>query len=304
MSRLSRLAVAGLAVALAAPSGAQAAERRPLSVEMRAGVEYDSNVAVEQADVVTSSGDMSLILGASAKYRFATIGKTEMTAGYDFDQTLYEDLTSYNLQMHAVSLGSATRIGKASLGADYRFFHMRLGGQAFLNMQMASPSISGFVGKDLFLRASYTYFRKEFTTADTLDANTHDVEANAYYFFLRKRGFLSVTARYENENTADPSLEYESLQIAGKLQLPLDAVAKGGKVRLGFAYRQRDYRHPTLSIGARRHEKRYTVTASADVPIGHGFILKPEYRGADRNSNYSFTDYTEDMASLSLVYRY
>ena len=63
-------------------------------------------------------------------------------------------------------------------------------------------------------------------------------------------------------------------------------------------------RHPTLSIGARRHEKRYTVTASADVPIGHGFILKPEYRGADRNSNYSFTDYTEDMASLSLVYRY
>lgn len=297
-------AICPVVFALAMPCAAYAADQRPLTIELKAGAEYDSNVSVEQTDVVTRTGDAALKLGGAVKYRFADFGKTQLTAGYDFDQTVYDDLTDYNLQIHTLSAGSSTRIGKASVGADYRFFHIRLGAQPFLDMHVASPSVAGFVSSNVFLRASYTYSHKAFTTASTLDADTHDLEANAYYFIMRRRGFVGLAVRYQHENTVDPTRDYDAMQVTGSLQLPVNVPAKGSKIRLGLAYRDRDYSNVTPSLGTPRREKRYSFSASADIPVGRGFSIKPEFRAMDRNSNDPYTNYADQMSALSMVYRY
>lgn len=295
--------LAGL-LALCASTAAWAAPRAPFSWELRTGIGYDSNVTIEQADVITRRGDASLNLGAAARYRLPALGKISLTTGYDFDQSFYEDLTDYNLQIHNFSLSATTPLGKASLSSDYRYFHMRLGNKPFLDMHMLSPAIGSFVTRDLYMRASYSYFDKSFATANGLDAQTHALEASAYYFFQKKRGYASLAARYEGETTRDPALAYDSLQVTTRLQVATDSLLQDSKLRLGFAYRTRAYRNPTPSIGVPREEKRYSYSIGADIPVMRGFFLKPEYRHADRNSNYIFTDYSEDTASLTLLYRY
>jgi len=291
-----------LVVFLSATSTVMA--RAPLSVELRTAMGYDSNVTVEQADVITRKGDALLTLGASAKYRLPSVGKLDMTAGYDFEQNFYEDLKEYNLQIHNLALSANTRFAKAGVSTDYRYFHMRLGNDPFLDMHMITPAIGSFVTRDMYMRVGYTYFDKDFALANRLDAQSHAADLGVYYFFHKKRSYAHVNGRYESESTRDPALAYDSLQISAKVQLATDSLLKNSKLRLGVAFRERNYRYPTLSIGVPRMERRYSFSVGAEIPLGSKFILKPEYRWADRNSNYIFTNYTEDTASIMLLYRY
>jgi hypothetical protein len=291
-------------IVMLSPSAVYAAERGPLSFELRAGVQHDSNVVVEQTDVNTSRADVAVLLGASAKYRFAKFGKTELSAGYSFDETANVDLTDYDLQIHRASLEGTTRIGKATIGADTRFFHILLGGKPFLNMHTVSPSISGFVSKDLFLRGGYTHLRKVFSTAKGLDAYTRSADASASYFFMRRLGYFNLALRYERERTTDPTRAFDGLQVSGNILIPGDKVAKGSKLRLGIAYRDRWYKNITPSIGEPRHEERVSINASADIPIFKHVILRPEYRMADRASNDPFRNYDNTISSLSVVYNF
>jgi hypothetical protein len=297
------VALLGL-IAMASSSVVFAADRGPFSFEFRAGVQHDSNVVVEQTDVSTTNADDAVLVGASARYRFAKFGKTELSAGYGFDQTAHANLTDYDLQIHRASLEGATRIGKVAIGADARFFHILLGGKPFLDMHTASPSISGFVSKDLFLRGGYTYLRKVFSTAKGLDADTHTADASASYFFMRRLGYFNLALRYEKERTTDPTRAFDGLQVSGNVLILGDKVAKGSKLRLGIAYRDRWYKNITPSIGEPRHEERVSINASADIPIVQHIVLRPEFRMASRASNYPFTNYDNTISSLSVVYNF
>ncbi|WP_295446196.1 hypothetical protein [Sphingorhabdus sp. EL138] len=295
-----RVALLSLIV-MASPSGVRAADRGPLSFELRTGVQHDSNVIVEQTDVNTSRADDAVLLGASAKYRFAKFGKTELSVGYSFDETVHANLTDYDLQIHRASLEGMTRIGKLAIGADARFFHILLGGKPFLNMQTVSPSISGFISKRLLVRGGYTYVRKVFSTAKSLDADTHNTDASASYFFMRRLGYVNLALRYERERTTDPTRAFDGLQVSGNVLIPSDSALKGSKVRLGVGYRDRRYKNITPSIGAARHEQRVSVNASADIPVVKHVILRPEFRMADRASNDPFRNYDNAISSLSVV---
>jgi len=288
----------------AAPSAADAAARDPFSFELRSGAQHDSNVVVEQTDVSTRSADDALLLGASAKYRFVDFGKTDVSVGYGYDLTAHANLTDYDLQIHRASLEGTTRIGKVAVGADARFFHILLGGAPFLDMQTASPSISGFISKHIFLRSGYTYVRKVFSTARGLDADTHIADASASYFFMKRRGYLNLALRYERERTTDPTRAFDGLQVSGNVLIPGDTIVKDSKFRFGVAYRDRAYTNITPSIGAARHEARVSVNASADIPIVRQIKLRPEFRMASRASNDPFTDYDNAISSLSVVYSF
>jgi hypothetical protein len=298
-----RVALLGL-VAMASSSGVHAADGAPLSFQLRAGVQHDSNVVVEQTDVDTNRADNAVLLGASARYRFAEFGKTELSANYSFDATAHVNLTDYDLQIHRASLDGATRIGTVTIGADARFYRIMLGGKPFLDMQTASPSMSAFVSERLLVRGGYTYVRKVFSTAKGLDADTHNADASATYFFMRRRGYLNLALRYEQERTTDETRAFDGVQASVNVLIPADTVLRGSKLRAGVAYRDRAYRNITPSIGAARQEQRISVNASADLPIGEHVILRPEFRLANRASNDPFRTYDNAVSSVSVVWTF
>jgi opacity protein-like surface antigen len=306
MHRGIALGAALAAASLSCASAAQAAEARPWSLAVSAGYEYDSNVTVEQTDVNTGVGDSAADLGVDASYRL--IGKTDgpqLRASYGFSQSLHATQTAFDIQSHVASLSGSVPVGKATAGLDYSFFHMLLGGRSFLDMHMASPSVSGFVARNLYARASYTYFDKSFAPAyANRDAHTHQAGADLYYFFDRARAFVTVGGRYEAENTVDPQLVFRGYVLNADLQLPVEVIGRRGKIKLGYAYRRRDYDNVTVSLGAKRWENRSVFKVAAETPLVGRLSLHALYQYTDRSSNYLAANYTENQVSAGLKYAF
>lgn len=290
--------------ALLTTVSAQAKDEKPFSLVVTAGAEYDSNVSVEQTDVITRQGDMLAILGVEAKYKAKLADKTALTLGYDFEQTLHSDFTDFDMQTHTLSAGLDTQVAGVGVGADYSFSHILLGGDGFLDMHQLSPSVSRFVTKSLYVRGGYTYLDKNFDTFDSRDAKNQQVDGSAYYFFMNNKAYVSFGARYEHENTVSATLDYDSFQLSANLQLPITLLERAGKVKFGYAYRERQYDNITPSIGEKREENRSTFKASAELPLVGKFVFKPEYRYVNRNSNYAFSNYNEHVVTGKISYKF
>jgi len=167
-------------------------------------------------------------------------------------------------------------------------------------MHMVSPSLSGFASKSIYLRASLTYTDKNFTTANAFDAKNWQGGPDVYYFFMQSKAYVSLTGRYEGEDARGPELTYKGFQLGANLQVPVATA----KVRLGYAYRERNYDNVTAAIGARRRENRSVLKVNADVPVVGQLRFKPEFRYIDRNSNYAPADYREYVETVGFSYEF
>ena len=303
LRRLPGSALVLVALAPCAAQSAHAAERSPFSATLSAGVQYDSNVSVDEADLNIRKGDQAALLSASAKLNLIDSKKATLRVGYDFDQTLYQDITDFDLQIHSFSAGGSYRLGKVILGVDYQYSHISLDRDSYLDMQIASPSVSMFVTNRLFLRGAYTYLRKSFVTSDKFDANTHMVSGDAYRFFARRKGYVAVGLRFDDEKASGAEYRYHALQGSVRAQVPFRVLGTNAKAKLSYTYAERDYLHDTPSIGEKRHEKRSTWTAGLDIALTKSLTLKPQFRYIDRHSNVPVFDYREHVITSTLSYK-
>jgi Surface lipoprotein assembly modifier len=294
----------GVSLLLIGPYGtAFASGDDRLTLTAAIGAEYDSHVSAEPNDVTTSRGDKAALLSASATFKLVNTKPVTLRVGYDFDQTLYEDATDFDLQIHALSAGASLRKGKATLGVDYRFSHFRMNGDRFLDLHSISPSVAGFVSRRIFVRTALTYSEKSFATAVTLNAKTYAANVDVYRYFARRRGYIAVGGRYDYEDTAGLAFKYHGFQTNVRVQVPVSLFKQAARVRVSYAYNQRDYRYDTASIGAPRKERRSTFAATLEAPLSRHLTIQPQFRYVDRASNVAIADYREHVMSLSLRYR-
>lgn len=289
------------AAALTQP--AYGSEKPPFSATFALGAQYDSNVAVDDADINTRKGDLAALVQLSTNYNIIDSKNVQLRAGYDFDQTLYSDLGDFDLQLHRFALGASLDSGKTSFGADYAFSHVRLGGDGYLDMHMLSPSVTSFVADKLMIRASYIYLDKTFLDSDRLDARMHIGSVDAYRYFAGRKAYVAVGLRYDDEDAHAPELDYRGFQASARLMFPVSLAGLTAKARLNYSYAERDYRHVTTSIGEKRNERRHTAGLSLEVPLGGSFAFKPQLRYMDRNSNLLSADYKEYVVSSTLSYK-
>ena len=287
---------------LALSTVASAKDTKPWSLSIKAGIQYDDNVTVDQTDVTTGIGDTAAVFEASAGYKLIDEKSGSLEVGYDFSQSLHQDLSSFDIQNHGLSVSGSIDADGLTIGGMYTFYHLLLGGHRFLDMHMLSPSVAAFVTPQLYLRASYIFFDKSFKTAPTRDATNHRPGVDAYYFFDDAKAFVSVGGHYEIENATGPEFDYNGYALVTSLQLPLEITQKPGKLKADYTYSKRNYSNVTPSIGVKRRENRSTFHAEADVPLIGGLSGIAEYQYIDRSSNLPSADYTENVITGSLKY--
>lgn len=265
---------------------------------------YDSNVSVEQIDVLVRDGDTKLKMKAALGFENSFSEDGEFDVKYKISQSLYSEYTNYNIQSHTLSTGIKNKFSGVTLAADYSFVHTRLGGDSFLDMNIISPSIAGFAAKNIYLRAGYNFYDKDFKTSDTRDAKNHNLTIDGYYFFNKSKSFFSVGASYEDENALADEFDLKGYTLRTSLQLPVEIANEGGKVKFSYAYRDRDYDNITPSIAAIRAETRSVFKASLSVPVYDKFSLIGEYKYTDRNSNFENSNYTENVVTIGVGYEF
>ncbi|WP_225206043.1 hypothetical protein [Novosphingobium huizhouense] len=276
-----------------------ACARAPLSVTLGAGVQYDSNISIEEADIPTRRGDEALLLQASVQLTAAETKRSTLRFGYSYDDERNRTLDQVSITFHGVSAGVTRRIGRAALAADYQYSHVLLGGHPYLDIHSVSPSIAGFVDRNLYLRLGATWQSKGFTDVDALDADTTLVSLDGYRFFARRKGYVALGLRADSEHTRAAQYRFGAVQGSLRLQVPIRVGRGQWKARAGLAYQEREYLAPFPSIRTERHETRLTLSGGLEVPVTGGVTLRPQARYIDRHSNVAFYDYREHVLSVT-----
>lgn len=290
-----------LACAVAAPGWAQERDDRnaPYSLGVAVGGEYSSNITVDAQDLSTNEGDIAAVIEANLGYKPVDDGVTSLEIGYDFYQSLYEDLSDFDLQIHGLSLSGATKWAEVDVSGAYRFNHIRLGGDKFLNIHSLRPTLGLSVGERGYVSAAYEYQRRNYADIEPRDADQHNFGLTGYYFFAPK-SHLSAGYKLARETADGPEFSYWGHVVDVGVKAPLRLGNIEPVLRASYRYWHRNYSNITPSIGAERLDKRHTFRVGLEIPVYERFNVKPQYQYTDANSNLPSVDYNEHIVSLML----
>lgn len=296
---LAACAAPWLILASAAPALAAG-----LSVDLRAGGEYDSNIVVSERDLNTGAGDFSAELDLSVDYEIKFNRKGAVEVGYNFRQSLHQDLTDFDVQTHGFKASVKQRFGAFKLGVSYRYFDSSLGGSGFLTLQRISPYVTFYAGKTFLLRATYSYEDKNLKTSIARDATSNIIGADAYVLIDRSRTYVSFGYKMKILDAVGPAFDYDANIVRAQFTTRVPLLGKTSKFRVGVNYEKRDYDNITPSIGEVRDDKRLTLKTSLRIPLGDSLYALASLRYRDNKSNFLSADYSETVSGLQFGFSF
>ena len=297
-SKSTRVLAALTAPLLITLAGATPASADGFSLDLRAGIEHDSNIVVSETDIDTGRGDWSAELDVSAEYEFKFNKRGIFEVGYDFRQSLHKELDAFDVQTHGLKAGVRHRWGNIKLGIKYNYFDSSLGGNAFMALHRISPYVTYYLGKAILVRATYTYEDKNIKTSIARDATVNSFGGDAYVLIDGSRTYISFGYKMKLVEAVGDQFDYDANIARASFTTRVPLLGKTSKLRLSAQYEKRNYDNITPSIGAIRDDKKLTLRTSLWVPIGDTVYVLASYKYRDLESNFPSADYSESVASL------
>ncbi|MBW0145404.1 outer membrane beta-barrel protein [Sphingomicrobium clamense] len=289
-------------IGIAVSSYAQSGERWEASFEATSF--YDSQLAVEEADVSQESGDIGIQLGVNLNFKPVKTETLDVEIAYKFGQTLHTEFSEFDLQSHRASASLTRRIGKVRIGLRADGTNIRLANDPFLNLLSVSPSVGIFLQESVFLRGHIQVAEKSFTELEQRNASIQQAGANLFRFHKGGRGYLQGSLLLERENAVDPALDFDGVSGSVAWKHPLGSDRDAPSIKLTADYRHRDYDAITPVMGAERTETRFRTGADLECILTQELSAEIAYRYTDRNSNFPSADYNEHRAALKLMFRF
>ncbi len=287
------------AMLIGAPSQSAAAEDKNFDIGVGVGGEYDSNITVDAQDLATSEGDVAALLEADLSFKPIQSGDSALEISYDFFQSLHDDLSEFDLQIHGLSLTGSTKIGGVDASANYRFSHILLGGDKFLDIHSIRPTLGLSLSQDVYVNAAYEYQWRDYDDLAPRDSHQHNISITGYYFFAPKS---NIHAGYKlvREKADGPEFTYWGHYFDAGIKIPIEVGNVTPIFRATYRYSVKDFSNLTPLIGEERLDKRHHFRASLEAPIVGNVSLKPQYEFIDSSSNLASVDYHEHIISVML----
>jgi len=285
------------------PAYAADEEENPLSLKIETGVEYDDNITIDSSDSNSRQGDSAFLLRANLGFDLSKSKTFKAKAHYSFSQSLHQDLTDFDLQIHGASLNISTKLKDVTVGANYRYSFIKLGAEGFLDIHSIKPNIAFLASKKVYLTADYEYqkqsFKQDFLTSRNSDR--HSVASKAF-FLLGKGKNITTGYKISRHTTPLPELSYWAHTADLGTKLPVTLGSLDSTFRARYRYRQKDYSgvHPT--IGAERADRRHSFRASLEMPLFSKIEGKLQYEFIDSNSNLAVVDYQSHIIGFTLAW--
>ena len=278
----------------------QEKRKKPWSMSISAGVEYDDNVTVSLQDLATGVGDFANIFEFSGGYKLLETKKFELEAGYDFYQSLFHDLSEFDLQSHIVSLGGGYKFDGFDANVFTSYNRTTLGGEDFLENYSVAPQIGFFPSEQWYAIFGYTYENFQFFTDPARDGENHGVGMDHFVFFMKGKSYLLFSYRFENKVTRGNEFTYNGNYGTLGVKTPLPLWNRKGAFNLTYRFFYKDYRNITPSLGRERRDLRHTIQLGVSQPLYDWLQLKLNYEFIDSISNLKQIDFTENIVSVGL----
>ena len=275
-----------------------------LGAELAAGLEYDSNVSVEEVDASSNLSDYALTIDAGLKAEQPLSERAEVGITYDYSQSLYQEFSQVDRQTHILGSDFSWRFDALDSDMSVFYIHSRLDGNKFLELYRASPALSGFLAKKWFLRGAYVYQDKAIEERPLRDAVTHSGEADLYHFIRGLRSYVNLGYRYRDENAEARQLDYRSHGVKLRYVQRVPVFSRLAKLELSYRFEDRDYVSITPSIGEERADKRHRLRADLEIPLTEQGALQLYVGYADYDSNLERVDYDQTIIGTRFIYRW
>ncbi len=310
-TRIAARVCAAAVVALFAASligGAQAQQKR-WTVTGSVGFEVDDNVSTDELDNNSSLSDKALLidLGGTYKPRFGDAYGLEL--GYDFSQSVHEDLSDFDLQTHSLSATVEREIAPWDLGFTYLYSRTFLGGDDFLGIHSLTPSVGRSVTDRWYVSLRYGLQIKDFiqNRNDARDAVNNGLTVDNFIFFDQSRSYISVGYRIEDENTDGDAFDYVGhfLHVRAKLRLPIEQLRRfNPTLRLGYQFSKKDFSSITPSIGADRDDERMTFSGALSLDLTETVNTELSFETIEAVSNLASADFDETVVTFKVGVKY
>ena len=304
-ARYSPALAALVCLCLQLAQSAIAADAKPATrwgAEVGVGVEYDSNVSVEEVDTATNEGDYALTVDAGVEMQHDFNDTTELGLTYDFSQSAYDKFSQVDRQTHI--LGADLGLDFKSVDPALSVFYIvsRLDGGKFLDLYRASPSISGFLAKKWFARGAYAYSDKTIHEREGRDAKTNSGEGDLYYFRRGLRSYFNLGYRYRNENARSDRYDYISNSIKLRYIHRFEIFSRLSKLELAWRFENRQYGSDESNFGTKRDDDRNRWRIDYEIPLVEQAAIQFFWGYANYQSNYAPADYDQNLVGTRFIY--
>lgn len=276
----------------------------PFSFDLSVGIERDSNLLVSEIDVVSRKSDFLGFFDAEIDYEKMLGNTTEFSASYDFFQTIHEQYSDYNLQIHSATARVNHEFSRISGTLAYNYIYSSLDGSSFLAFHRISPSASGFLSKSLFVRSAFDFTSKDFDKHTERDSTVLSPTLGVYFLVNGRNTYVYARYRYVDEDADDSQYSFSGHSLRVGLTHRLSFLNRPSKLRLGVRFRDRDYVGVTNEIGKARRDQRGDLDLSFEIQLNRGFYCTLEYGYKDNSSNLEDVDYDEQVASFRIGKRF
>jgi tetratricopeptide (TPR) repeat protein len=278
----------------------QEKRKKPWSVSLSTGIEYDDNVTVSLQDLATGEDDYANIFEFSGDYKLLETKKFELQAGYDFYQSLYHELSEFDLQSHIFSLGGGYKFAKLDADVFTSYNRTTLGGEDFLENYSVAPHIGFFPTERWYAIFGLTYEDFKFFTDSARSGENYGVGMDHFIFFMKGKSYLLFGYRFENKVTNGDEFTYNGHYGTFGVKTPLPIWNQKGAFNVTYRFFYKDYRNITPSLAQERRDFRHTIQVGLSQPLSEWLKLNLNYEFIDSVSNLREIDFTENIASLSL----
>lgn len=268
------------------------------------GMEYNDTLSVTEIDATSTEDDTAIVVDLDLRYKKPINSDTNAELGYSFSRSLYDDFDNFDIQSHLISGDINHKFGDIKGGLTYRFFDFELDNDPLLDLQQISPYFTRFIGKEVFIRGSYTYSKKEYDTFTTRDAKTNSIELDAYYFIDGSQLYISGGYSYRDEDANAPQYDYDSNILKAAVTKKIKVAEYDSKLKLSYRHEERDYSSITPSIGAVRDDTRRRAKLSWEFDISDDVKTILEYQHTNNKSNLASADYNQNVAGIMVEYAF
>ena len=264
------------------------------------GIEYDDNLTVSEQDLSTGIGDTAATLEAGIEVDLIRGDAFGAAAGYDFYQSLHQDLENFDLQSHEPHLEIYGFFKGVRPVLAYTYQHQSYGGKDYLSSHSLDLDSTICVWQYSCALLGAGFERQRFDPTPGRDAYRYALLLGQQTLFWQGLVAFALSWEPQWQNARSRDFDYSAQIVRAGLTLSLNRVRAGLWLGLSYEFESRDYDQLIPELGTTREDDQHLFWAGLRIPLLGPTQASFDYMRIVSRSNISVLNYDENIVSFKL----
>ena len=264
------------------------------------GIENDDNLTVSDQDLTTGLGDFAGTLEASIEAQVLQDERLGIAVGYDFFQSLHQDLKEFDLQSNEAHIQFYGFLDVLQPVLAYAYRRESYGGADYMASHLVDLDLTfcpwrhtcGFLGGE--------FEHRRFDPTPERDSDRYSLLVGQQTFLWGGLAAFSLTWEPQWQGATGDAFNYGAQIVRGGITVFLDRWRKGLLVGASYEFESRDYDERRDLPGFARRDDRQVIWAGAAVPLFGPTQASFDYIRIESRSNIQVLNYDENILSFKL----